>query len=358
MGFRAHCGLFLLAAPLLLAGIQPRAFSQATRAKASPRLAEVRAQDQGLAVLGAALESRHELRGADCSHAVHGIYQHAGLPYSYVTSHELYAGTAPFRRVARPLPGDLVVWPGHVGIVVNARNHSFYSSFSSGLGVEDYDSDYWRARGQRRFFRYVKSGPVVRDSPVAVIEPVNSTGKIPPPVIEDRSSQVEADPPSVGPVSDLPLAGTRIPVVRSTRPTADDVQKAVLQSFQQTEDMLRGRNVLKAARAVIIFDEFQVHKVHVKKDEPGWIEVRISEPSSLVAGRVEGKKRSEKLRWTLTRAGDASWQVQLPLDTIYLARPAARRILAHQLATLTERSDRDSLAEQAQLAHALDAILQ
>jgi hypothetical protein len=50
-----------------------------------------------------------------------------------------------------------VVWPGHVGIVVNPAQHSFYSALSSGLGVETYDSDYWKERGRPRFFRFVKA---------------------------------------------------------------------------------------------------------------------------------------------------------------------------------------------------------
>src|SRR5579872_4337614 len=43
--------------------------------------------DEGLAVLGAALDSRHH-RGftSDCSHFVHGLYQRAGFPYTYAPS--------------------------------------------------------------------------------------------------------------------------------------------------------------------------------------------------------------------------------------------------------------------------------
>jgi len=56
-----------------------------------------------------------------------------------------------------PQPGDLVVWRGHVGIVISPVQHSFFSAMRSGRGVEFYDSPYWQGRGQPRFFRYLKS---------------------------------------------------------------------------------------------------------------------------------------------------------------------------------------------------------
>ncbi len=113
--------------------------------------------DDGLAVISAALDARtRRSTNADCSHLVHDIYERAGFVYDYASSSDLYAGVDEFRRVKRLQPGDLVVWPGHVGIVVNPAQHSFYSALSSGLGVETYDSDYWKERGRPRFFRFVK----------------------------------------------------------------------------------------------------------------------------------------------------------------------------------------------------------
>lgn len=113
--------------------------------------------DDGLDILGAALESRRHLSpGADCSHFVHAIYERAGFPYPYSNSTELYAGIDQFQPVTRPQPGDLVAWRGHVGIVVSSVKRSFFSALRSGRGVERYDSAYWRAHGSPRFFRYVK----------------------------------------------------------------------------------------------------------------------------------------------------------------------------------------------------------
>jgi len=114
--------------------------------------------DQGLAIIGAALESRKSTdSNADCSNLVHTIYERAGFAYSYSNSFELYLGIKEFRRVLHPQPGDLVVWRGHVGIVISPVQHSFFSAMRSGRGVEFYDSPYWQTRGRPRFFRYLKA---------------------------------------------------------------------------------------------------------------------------------------------------------------------------------------------------------
>lgn len=113
--------------------------------------------DEGLAIIGAALDSRHHPSRADCSHFVHGLYSRAGFPYAYAPSSDLYAGVDEFRRVATPQPGDLAVWPGHAGIVINPAQHSFFSLLRSGPSVASYDSRYWRKKGHPRFYRYVSA---------------------------------------------------------------------------------------------------------------------------------------------------------------------------------------------------------
>jgi hypothetical protein len=113
--------------------------------------------DDGLAVIAAALDSRTHLnREPDCSHLVHAIYSRAGFPYSYAPSSDLYAGTHEFQRVSHPQAGDLVVWQGHAGIVVNPAQHVFFSALGSGLGTDAYDAPYWKERGRVRFYRYIK----------------------------------------------------------------------------------------------------------------------------------------------------------------------------------------------------------
>lgn len=109
-------------------------------------------------MIAAALDSRARLRSQrDCSHLVHAIYEGAGFNYAYASSSELYSGVEGFVRVARPQPGDLVVWRGHVGIVIRPSRHIFFSFLRTGPGIDDYEDPYWASRGHARFYRYVKN---------------------------------------------------------------------------------------------------------------------------------------------------------------------------------------------------------
>src|SRR4029077_17500791 len=95
-------------------------------------------------------------------------------------SSELFAGIDQFRRVTIPQSGDLAVWRGHVGIVVNPVQHSFFSLLRSGRGVEAYDSPYWKRRGTPRFFRYVKTTPADTNSASAsnaTLKPASLEGR-------------------------------------------------------------------------------------------------------------------------------------------------------------------------------------
>jgi cell wall-associated NlpC family hydrolase len=112
---------------------------------------------EGLAILRVARDFHHAADSpSDCSHLVHALYERAGFPYDYAPSSDLYAGIDEFRRVEKPQPGDLAVWRGHAGIVVNPAQHSFFSMLSSGPGVDSYDAPYWKQRGRPRFYRYLK----------------------------------------------------------------------------------------------------------------------------------------------------------------------------------------------------------
>jgi hypothetical protein len=115
--------------------------------------------DDGLSVIAAALDARvYTGPRRDCSHLVHLIYDRAGFSYRYASSSDLYKGTDNFQVVTRPQPGDLVVWSGHVGIVVNPAQRVFFSTLRHGPGTDNYDAKYWKRRGPVRFYRYIKAG--------------------------------------------------------------------------------------------------------------------------------------------------------------------------------------------------------
>jgi cell wall-associated NlpC family hydrolase len=152
MRFRAKSALLLF---LLCLVVVPAALAQETQHKTTAPRPLTR--HEGLAIVRAALHSRNH--APDCSHLVHALYEHAGFPYDYAPSSDLYAGIDEFRRVTNPQPGDLAVWRGHAGIVVNPSEHSFFSLLSSGPGVDSWDSPYWKQWGRPHFFRYLKQPP-------------------------------------------------------------------------------------------------------------------------------------------------------------------------------------------------------
>jgi NlpC/P60 family len=120
--------------------------------------------DDRLSIIAAALDRRVRHSQRDCSHLVHAVYEEAGFPYSYRPSSEIYAGAAGFERVKQPESGDLVVWRGHVGIVIKPSRHIFFSYLSTGPGTDDYQAPYWRTRGHLRFYRYLKNSCTGCDS--------------------------------------------------------------------------------------------------------------------------------------------------------------------------------------------------
>jgi cell wall-associated NlpC family hydrolase len=168
---RALCFCALLACALIAAGAPQKAKSdqqapQGSQSTAPPDPKQNSADTQparkwrlltraeGRSILKAAW--KHEqltARAQDCSHLVHEIYSTAGHEFPYATSFDLYAGNPNFARVKHPQAGDVIAWPGHVGIVVNPGRHSFFSLVSSGAQAENYTSAYWRSRGYPRFYR-------------------------------------------------------------------------------------------------------------------------------------------------------------------------------------------------------------
>ena len=110
---------------------------------------------EGEALLDLALELPAESEKLDCSHLVHQVLTAAGLTYPYATSFQIFAGVSQFQRVRTAQAGDLIVWPGHVGLVTDDEQRTFLSATRTGIRTDDYNTGYWRRRGHPRFYRYV-----------------------------------------------------------------------------------------------------------------------------------------------------------------------------------------------------------
>jgi len=326
-------------------------------------------RDEGLAVLGAALDFRH-YRGSesDCSHFVHALYQRAGFSYTYAPSIDLYSGIDQFQRVTTPQTGDLAVWRGHAGVVVNPVQHSFFSLLRSGAGVESYDSPYWRRRGHPRFFRYVKGNPGIG------VRTSLRSASLKPAAGEDADSERASDdddPNRSAPFSNEGGSSTRLAdtqpaspvipqtvVLKSPHPTPDQVRTAFLQSCADSEESLVRRDLFKPDQSLVIFDHFIVRKLHISGTQ-GWAEVEIGELASVTAGKSEVHNDSDRQRWPLIRRAQATWELSLPQHTIYLPQNIAAHIAAQQLAQLTrDTASNSDKTQKIELAQLLNLLLQ
>jgi len=335
--------------------------------------------DEGLAVLGAALDSRHHKAfSSDCSHFVHGLYQRAGFPYTYASSYDLYSGIEDFRRVTNPQPGDLAVWPGHAGIVVNPVQHSFFSLLRSGPGVDSYNSPYWRKRGRPHFFRYVKM-----DSNAAPSGSLRAASLRPTAMDNADPSDPDRDPTDNDPVSDKAAdtsekfstsvdarasvrpaekqpvnAAAHPPVVNSVHPKPEQLTAAFLQACADSGPSLGGRDLLMSPQPVIVFERFAVKKVHISGSQ-NWVDVQINELVSITGGKTDLRKHTERERWPLIHSSHGMWQLAPRQNTIYLSKTVISHILAQQLAQLTADGPGDNRPQQkSELAQLLNALLQ
>jgi hypothetical protein len=330
--------------------------------------------DDGLAILGAALEGRYKTESrSDCSHLVHAIYEKAGFPYKYQKSADLYAGVDEFRRVTQPQPGDLIVWLGHAGIVVSPTQHTFYSSLRSGFGMQPYDSVYWKRRGRPHFFRYVKAGPqtVLASNRTPALKPTgfraeNDADTDPPDAgsFEEKTDLTDREPafddpdatniPDPGPVPTLP----KTVVVYATRLKADQIGNALREQFQAFADSLETRDLLALQPAVMSFDRLEVQKLQLKGNK-GTAQLRFSGAVGLAPASGHSKEHADVQRLELHRA-NGGWEVALPANATYLPRATVVRILAHQLAALTDNSQppQSRNDQQVQLARWLNVLLE
>jgi hypothetical protein len=327
------------------------------QAAALPQEPSSRAQlltaKQGRAIVNFAREQEQPARGTqDCSHLVHEIYARAGFAYPYASSFDLYAGSDSFERVKSAQPGDVIVWPGHAGIVFDPKQHAFYSLVSTGLDTEDYEGPYWKSRGRPRFYRYVvgsrasiltaRSQPGTRTNGAERRDTVQ--------VAEDRSnaddsatenSAKEASERSAvfGPsVSGVPTKEASVPrsiplAQGRKQPTREEVAEGISELSSASGTVLRSGSSANADNPIVIFDELRVDSLELKRDH-GWAFVQMNARASLTGGETDLNRRNDMIRWELRR-GKSGWEAVSPAARTYVPRDVAVRELAARLADLT-----------------------
>ncbi|HEX2715936.1 MAG TPA: NlpC/P60 family protein [Candidatus Acidoferrales bacterium] len=333
---------------------------------------------EGHIIVSAAWEREEQGgRKPDCSHLAHEVYALAGYSYPYASSFDLYSGIESFVRVAKPQAGDLIVWRGHVGIVVDPKKHAFYSSVRSGLRTEFYDAPQWKARGPARFYRYATATPVPlalggepaahsqTDPAQAITVPVvgRSRKTLPGPTHPASKSSNPTSPTVLGPQSTSSRATFEIPssilvAASQAKPTAVEIAGAISELNSATGDILREQDLSKLGGKVIIYDDFVLDRIDIK-GKHGSAQARVQSRMTLVGGRFEGKRRPEKFRWELLRMSDG-WEVLAPQNSFYVPRDVAIRMLAARLASLTQQGNSprgDSFQQQVKIVRVLSALL-
>ncbi len=319
----------------------------------------------------------------DCSHAVHQIYATAGYEYPYASSFEIYAGHENFERVKNPHAGDLIAWPGHVGIVVDPLQHSFYSLVRTGMESQDYESAYWRSRGRPRFYRYkVESGAVVTatNTAGASMEPNGPTRRVVGTADEERitaanrsSNRPLKSPAIYGPPAAPGWPGTKkaqgvfetpasvIVAAGNKPPTREEVAAGISELSDALGSALWTDDPLNNQRPIVIVEQFNVERIEVKRDR-GWARLVVDSKVFMGGGATQVKRRREKVEWELRRT-ESGWEAVTPTDRTYVPHDVAVKNLAANLARLANsdgaaKHEQAVLRQESQLAGLLNALLE
>lgn len=331
---------------------------------------------QGQAVADFALQSGPRVRPKpDCSHLVHLLYARAGLNYPYEDSRVLYRGVADFERVKTPQPGDLVVWLGHVGIVLSPEEATFLSSVRSGIITESWKVSHWAARGRPHFFRY-RVGPAANLTLLAAImdddgnarneshsmarssasvghpfhapTPDNVQGDVPAdmknreaeePAAQTGHDEVFArDEPQDAAANQAGVDSRSIVALiqQHGKPGKREIVAAVMESSSARARGLIEGETLDLGHPISVFDRVEVAKIKITH-EHGSLTLRLSETVSQEAGRVLAARTVER-ELLMDRRRDGVWVISDPSERIYLPQAQALAVFERKAEIFLRRA--------------------
>ena len=382
--FAARVSVGILLSVLLLSIYLPVS-AQSRPADGPPRLVSA---EEGEAIVEAAWELRHGLiPKPDCSHFVHAVYAQAGYLYDYAASREVFAGIEGFRRVKKPQPGDVVVWQGHIGIVIDPREHSFYSSVLSGFAIENYQSNYWIRRGNPRFYRFVVNNWPTAPRPVltsfaqarlvsdqvllslmqpfpapsqqralmvpnqlqvSAQQPAHIEAHAPAQIKTKAPPQIKANTPapikSEASAQAKPVAGqivTReaevhddVLVTSRATPSRRELLAAIIRSADDNGERLLRDHLLDSQPSVGVVDRFRIVSLSFQ-DNAGLADLEVNQIAAFRYGTAKPYRLTARQRVILSRQ-EQGWILLDPQDLVYLNRGLAARALSHQLATMPQ----------------------
>lgn len=304
----------------------------------------------------------------DCSHLVHDVYEKAGFPYDYASSNELYIGSANanFTRVHKPQAGDLVVWRGHVGIISDPKEHSFFSFTRTGPDTQFYDSPYWRSRGIARFYRYVaekslhssRTLDATRRTNQGTLVASHSSENRPPSRLSkparESNSVPAADDPGSG-ISEIPRE--IVLKVAGKNPAPDEVAAAFAEMNQNSGKSLRLHGVNGAARPIIVYREVRVSAVQIRgKHATALVSIELLGISPNPETGSQPRSRELSLEFEKTKRG---WLMSPLPEATYVPREVALQALSARLAELAQNGEAtvEQEREQKQIVRFLNLLI-
>lgn len=306
---------------------------KAVRSVTEPR-GRVLTSEEGAALVDVSLDNSTARRAPDCSHLVHQLLTTAGLSYPYAPSFAIFRGIPQFRRVTTPQPGDLIVWPGHVGLVIDPERHTFFSRTGSGPRTVAYDSDYWRHRGHPRFYRYIVGDETPRLLEARLNAARVTTAKNAAESARPLTSAEELEE-AANELSDnsdqQQVPGNIQLVTEKNRPTKDDVAEGVSELANASAPALEARN--RGQLSIMLLRDIRVEKVQSKGDK-GWADLRVYSRAEIAPDLTWKRARIQTLRWELRKSQDG-WILSPPNDRVYIDQNAAIPVLAKELSVLS-----------------------
>src|SRR5260370_30007121 len=360
---------------------------------------------EGEAIVQAAWQVRRGLfPKPDCSHFVHAVYTQAGFLYEYAASRAIFAGIDGFRRVTKPQTGDVIVWQGHIGIVIDPKEHSFYSSVTSGFAIESYQSRYWIGRGIPLFYRFVVSDlpgppPLLADlarrrstSRQVLSSLTQSFPGRPPRLMQSETAQILAQSDSLE-SSAAGSAQVRPARIQEQRPVVEDWPAQIQASEVATNNTQMSHQVLVTSRPTpakkevlaavrgsadangerllqdgslasqpsgSVVDPFRIVAVNLQGNS-GLADLGVKQMGAFEYGKAIPKRTTARRHVILSRQEQAQaqaqrWVLVMPQDLICLNRQLAVMALTDHLATVPPTpANRPELKASRRLLHELSS---
>lgn len=317
--------------------------------------------DQGDALAVFAARSEKRIRSKpDCSHLVHQLYARAGLIYPYEDSRVLYRGVNDFQRVKTPQAGDLVVWVGHVGIVLSPEEKTFISSVRSGILAESWMAPHWVRHGHPRFYRY-RIGPEtdtkllakVMDDETQLPDTRTSAGsqELPSPSLpamtearesDGQQQETEPSPQGARSINESGHDSNSIVALINQRqmPSKRQIVAAMIEGSKAHVRRLLEGETLEVAHPFAVFSRLEVEKIKIKHDK-GWVTFRLMEAMSQEEGRILPARSTER-ELAISRRNDGLWVISDPQGGTYLPQEQALEVFEHQTALFLRQAPNSS----------------